>query len=211
MENPWEKIELFDYEKHMSHETVGQLQCLNSLMEGQLNRYPVKSVIVLGVAGGNGLEHIKKEKFKKVYGIDINRGYINECRTRYEDISDILECLCIDLTDKNAVIPEAEMIIADLLIEYIGYENFINIVLRAKPKYVSCVIQVNEESGFISDSPYSNTFDGLSAVHRDIGREEISAAMEKIGYRLFYEINKSLKTGKSLLLLDFISVGLLRE
>ncbi len=211
MENPWEKIELFDYEKHMSHETVGQLQCLNSLMEGQLNRYPAESVIVLGIAGGNGLEHIKKEKLKKVYGIDINVGYLNECRTRYTDISDILECLCIDLTDKNAVIPEAEMIIADLLIEYIGYENFTNIVLRAKPKYVSCVVQVNEDSGFVSDSPYSHTFDGLSAVHCDIGREELSSAMEKIGYRLFYEINKSLITGKSLLLLDFMSVGLLRE
>ena len=35
MENPWEKIALVDYEKHMRHETVGQLQCLNSLMEGQ--------------------------------------------------------------------------------------------------------------------------------------------------------------------------------
>ena len=211
MENPWEKIALVDYEKHMRHETVGQLQCLNSLMKGQLNRYPAESVIVLGVAGGNGLEHIKKEKLKKVYGIDINLGYLNECRTRYTDISDILECLCIDLTDKNAVIPEAEMIIADLLIEYIGYENFTNIVLRAKPKYVSCVVQVNEDRGFVSDSPYSHTFDGLSAVHRDIGREELSSAMEKIGYRLFYEINKSLKTGKSLLLLDFMSVGLLRE
>ena len=111
MENPWEKIALVDYEKHMRHETVGQLQCLNSLMEGQLNRYPAESVIVLGIAGGNGLEHIKKEKLKKVYGIDINLGYLNECRTRYTDISDILECLCIDLTDKNAVIPEAEMII----------------------------------------------------------------------------------------------------
>ncbi len=122
-----------------------------------------------------------------------------------------MECLCIDLTDKNAVIPEAEMIIADLLIEYIGYENFTNIVLRAKPKYVSCVVQVNEDSGFVSDSPYSHTFDGLSAVHCDIGREELSSAMEKIGYRLFYEINKSLITGKSLLLLDFMSVGLLRE
>lgn len=204
MENPWEKILLSDYEKHMGYKKVGQLQLLNSLMKDQLNRYSVCTAMILGVAGGNGLEHIKKEKFKKVYGIDVNREYLTECRSRYEHISDILECLCIDLTDKNAVVPEAEMVIADLLIEYIGCGSFRNAVKKAKPKYVSCVIQINSDSGFVSESPYFHKFDVLSSIHRDIGREELLCVMEETGYGLCYERNEPLGTGKSLLLLDFI-------
>lgn len=30
------------------------------------------SVMVLGVAGGNGLEHINVKKYSAVYGIDVN-------------------------------------------------------------------------------------------------------------------------------------------
>lgn len=26
--------------------------------------------MILGIAGGNGLEHIQKDKFEKVYGVD---------------------------------------------------------------------------------------------------------------------------------------------
>lgn len=35
----------------------------------QMITYPVSSVMVLGIAGGNGLEHIDKNKYQKVYGI----------------------------------------------------------------------------------------------------------------------------------------------
>ncbi len=30
------------------------------------------SVMVLGVAGGNGLEHINVKKYSAVYGVDVN-------------------------------------------------------------------------------------------------------------------------------------------
>ncbi len=67
MKNPWEEIELSDYENHMKSDSVMQLQALNVMMKRQLNRYPVKTVMVLGVAGGNGLEHIDTQKMQKVF------------------------------------------------------------------------------------------------------------------------------------------------
>ena len=39
--------------------------------------------MILGVAGGNGLEHIQKTRFKKVYGIDVNQHYLNQTAERY--------------------------------------------------------------------------------------------------------------------------------
>ena len=57
MKNPWEEISLDDYEKHMSLNSVMQLQTMNSIMKDQLEDYPVETAAVLGLAGGNGLEN----------------------------------------------------------------------------------------------------------------------------------------------------------
>ena len=55
MSNPWEEIRLDDYENHMRLDSVRQLQAMNTIMKEQFEAYPVETVMVLGVAGGNGL------------------------------------------------------------------------------------------------------------------------------------------------------------
>lgn len=85
MKNPWTEIDLSDYENHMSLESVRQLQTMSTIMKTQFYKYPIETVIVLGIAGGNGLEHIDPGKFKKVYGIDINSEYLKECEARYKN------------------------------------------------------------------------------------------------------------------------------
>lgn len=61
-----------DYENHMKLDSVMQLQTMNEMMKDQFETYPISSVIILGVAGGNGLEHIRKDRLEKVYGVDVN-------------------------------------------------------------------------------------------------------------------------------------------
>ena len=78
MRNPWEEISLTDYENHMRLDSVMQLQAMNEMMKGQFCSYPISSVMILGVAGGNGLEHIQKDKLDKVYGVDVNSSYLEE-------------------------------------------------------------------------------------------------------------------------------------
>lgn len=55
MHNPWEEISLSDYENHMKLDSVMQLQAMNERMKEQFDTYPVSSVMILGIAGGNGL------------------------------------------------------------------------------------------------------------------------------------------------------------
>lgn len=64
MSNPWEEIDLHTYEKHMSLDSVQQLQAMNVIMKRQFEAYLVDSVMLLGSAGGNGLEHIRTDKCK---------------------------------------------------------------------------------------------------------------------------------------------------
>lgn len=100
MINPWEKISLYDYESHMKLDSVKQLQTLSQMMKGQFDAFPAGSVMILGIAGGNGLEHIDEHKFKKVYGVDINGEYLKAVEKRYTCISDILECIQVNLLEE---------------------------------------------------------------------------------------------------------------
>ena len=74
MKNPWEDIRLNDYEEHMSLDSVRQLQAMNAIMKEQFAAYDVHTAMVLGIAGGNWLEHVDPEKYRTVYDIDINDG-----------------------------------------------------------------------------------------------------------------------------------------
>lgn len=204
--NPWKEIELSDYENHMKLDSVKQLQAMNSMMKEQFDRYPIKSVMILGVAGGNGLEHIDTEKFRKVYGVDINSRYLKECEARYPDLADVLECLCIDLMDESIALPYADMVVANLLIEYIGYQCFQNAINRIRPAYVSCIIQINTDDSWVSDSPYLSVFDDLDRVHHQMEEKELADAMKCIGYSLTEQTEQSLPNGKKLVQLDFCFV-----
>jgi hypothetical protein len=203
MKNPWEEINLSDYENHMKLDTVMQLQAMNKMMKRQFYQYPVKTIMLLGIAGGNGLEHIDVKVIEKIYCVDINKEYLQECATRYEKLNGILECLCADLTNENTILPYADMVIANLLIEYIGYECFNKVITRINPKYVSCIIQINMDDSFVSDSPYLNVFDHLDSVHHQIGEDELVASMENINYHLLPTTEQSLPNGKKLVQLDF--------
>lgn len=77
MKNPWEEIDLEIYESHMRLDSVMQLQAMNAIMKKQLEAYPAATAMILGVAGGNGLEHIRRGKYHTVYGVDINADYLS--------------------------------------------------------------------------------------------------------------------------------------
>ena len=204
MNNPWEEIKLEDYENHMKLDSVMQLQTMNSLMKEQFEAYPVSTAMVLGVAGGNGLEYVRCDKYETVYGIDINEDYLKVVSERYADLSGVLKCLCIDLISDADKLPHAELVIANLLIEYIGYDAFKNAISKIDPKYVSCVIQINtDENQWVSDSPYLHAFDRLDEVHHQMEENALSEAMSDTGYSLIFQDRKDLPNGKALVRLDY--------
>lgn len=203
MKNPWKEINLADYENHMRLDTVQQLQAMNEMMKGQFDAYPINSVMVFGVAGGNGLEHVQREKFTKVYGIDVNADYLREVVRRYPDLKEVLECLCVNLMEEAEKLPHADMVIANLLVEYIGYECFQKAITHVDPNYVSCIIQINVDDRFVSDSPYLHVFDGLDQVHHQMEEHALTQAMEEIGYQQILTLEHPLPNGKKLVQLDF--------
>lgn len=205
MDNPWKEIDLDDYENHMRLDSVFQLQALNEMMKEQFYTHPVKSAMILGIAGGNGLEHIDKQIFNKVYGVDINEAYLSTCRNRYPELNGILNTICTDLMQEAIQLPYADLLVANLLIEYIGYECFQKVIEQVTPKYVSCIIQINTDTSFVSDSPYLHAFDRLDEVHHQMQEEELVNAMAEIGYKKELQHEKELPNGKKFVRIDFSS------
>lgn len=210
MSNPWEDISLDTYENHMKLDSVKQLQTLNKIMKAQFEAYPVKTAMVLGVAGGNGLEHVDPSKYETVYGVDINGEYLKAAFERYKELVDsgIFKLLKTDIIGEAANLSHAELLIANLLIEYVGYEAFSKAVSVVNPRYVSCAIQINEDvQNWVSDSPYIHAFDGLDEVHHQMEEKELASFLERIGYSEISRTKESLPNGKALVRLDFEKTG----
>ncbi len=203
MENPWKKIALSDYENHMGLDSVSQLQAMNVMTKDQLSRHPAKTVMLLGIAGGNGLEHIDTRKVQTLYGVDVNQKYLTACAERYPELKNTLLCIQADLTAPVLELPPAELVIANLLVEYIGYKCFQNILSVVRPAYVSCIIQVNTGLEFVSDSPYAHVFDGLASVHHPIEESALAAVLLESGFHLAGRLEKRLPNAKKLVCLDF--------
>lgn len=203
MENPWKHIRLDDYENHMRLDSVLQLQALNDMMRGQLRRYAVPTVMILGVAGGNGLCHIRENNFQTVYGVDINPAYLAACRARYASLQNIFQPVEADLSDPDAALPHAGLVIADLLVEYIGCEAFCRAVLKVGPTYLSCIIQRDAGPGFVSDSPYLPVLGCLEGIHHRIEADRLTDSVQTIGYHPVFTAERTLPNGKKLVWLDY--------
>lgn len=207
MSNPWKEIQLNDYENHMKLDSVFQFQTLNNIMKEQLCAYDAKSVMILGVAGGNGLEHIGKDDFDVVYGVDINEKYLQTCEKRHARLQGTFMPICADLLRENIELPHADLLIANLLLEYIGYENFLKTLKTVNPSYVSCVIQKNTGEAFVSDSPYIHAFDRLEEVHHRMDEDVLIRQMKAAAYkeRLIHAVDTP--NGKKLVRMDFVFNG----
>lgn len=203
MSNPWNNISLEDYENHMKMDSVYQLQTISKMMKEQVYTYPVEEIMVLGIAGGNGLEHVDADKIKRVYGVDVNSEYLEKCVERFPQLKDVFVPVCADFVDKNFAFPSSEMVIANLFAEYVGVDCFAERVSEINPKYISVIIQMDESEAFVSDSPYIKAFDGLESIHCQIDRNELIKALEKMEYTQIFEKNEGLPNGKWLIRLDF--------
>ena len=58
MSHPWLEIPIADYEAHMALPSVGQAQLLSDALRRTVAEFRPRSLAVLGVAGGNGLESV---------------------------------------------------------------------------------------------------------------------------------------------------------
>ena len=213
--NAWQKIKPGDYDLHMSHPLVAQTQMLSRITKEQfdllINRSK-RSVAMLGITNGNGLEHVVPCRIEKIIGIDINKAFLDECRNRFVEIETRLDLyqldLTVDISKTSEIIAGCDLIIANLLIKHIHLENFIKVIsgLPNKRQIVSCTVQKNPDGSAVSRSGYEHVFGEIAEQREEEKEELIISAMTEydfffINHRHIYD----LPNGKQFVRLDFIS------
>jgi hypothetical protein len=153
MDNIWNTIPLEDYELHMQHETVGQLDLLSNLTKKYLRKLNPKIVLFLGIAGGNGLEHIDNEVTSQVFGIDINQNYLDETQKRFKDQIPNLYLLNIDISSKTTEkVAKANLIWAALILEYVEADTCFEFINHNIQENGYLVVTIQENNGVSSVS-----------------------------------------------------------
>ena len=211
-EHPWTAIPLDIYERHMASDQVYQTQTINQATHDRLKRYEHDHILMLGVAGGNGLDRIEPAEVQTVHGVDVNEAYLAVCRERYPALQGKLQTLCMDLGNRSSweLLPPADLIIADLFIEYVGMTSFTSSLAWYRehlppksPVVLSCITQRNNGVGFVSESPETSTFDRLLEIHHDIDADELYCALESQGIERIENITYHMPNGKDLIRQDF--------
>lgn len=212
MSDPWLSIPLADYEGHMGADNVQQLSALSDLFARALHLCLPESVAILGIAGGNGLEHANAATLKRIVGVDINPGYLDEVRRRFITHWN-LELHCVDLSHDELRIAPVALVHAALFFEHAGLgralDNALSLVTPGGT--LSVVLQLPEREQqsvtptmFPSMQTLAGSFSFADVAH-------LRVLIENHGFRLLNEELRPLPTGKTLWFGIFSSSALSSE
>lgn len=196
--SPWLNVPLADYEGHMTSSSVLQLGALSELFAESLAAAKPASVAVIGIAGGNGLEHIDDHVTRRVVGIDINAGYLEAVRSRFPKLAG-LELHCLDLANEAISLAPVELVHAALVFEHAGTGLCLDnaLQLTAPGGTISIVLQLPSETAPGVGQGQFESIQNLSSHFAMIDPASLVRTLERRGFRVRRETRRSLVAGKA--------------
>jgi hypothetical protein len=194
--NPWLAIPLTDYEQHMDSVEVQQLGILAELFAAAVIERKPNSIAILGIAGGNGLEHIK-DHGTRIVGFDVNPRYLETVRERYPLLSR-LELHCIDLAETLVDVEPVELVHAALIFEHAGIDRCLEnaLSLVAPGGFLSVILQIpSETEQSVSPSRFSS-IQSLSSHFSFVDPASLRRTLAGRQFRLRHDQWRSLPGGK---------------
>jgi threonine dehydrogenase-like Zn-dependent dehydrogenase len=178
---------------------VRQLRVLAELFKSALDSCRPESVAVLGVAGGNGLEQIDCATTKRIVGVDINQRYLDQVQRRFGTLPG-LELHCCDLAERKFALAPVTLVHAALLFEHVGLgpalENALSLVAPGGRFSVVLQLPSEQEHGVASTGYTSMQTLKQHFALIDVG--EFQRSLERKGFQLVDQENRSLPAGKGL-------------
>ncbi|GAB3800222.1 hypothetical protein GCM10028819_25110 [Spirosoma humi] len=202
--NPWSQVPYADYERHMNHETVGQLALMSEITEEKVEqRYP-QTVAVYGACTGNGFVHFVEAR--TVYAVDINSTYLAVCYERYEPILNQLVLVQADINQDDVAIPpeSVDLVICHLFLEYVDLDRAFASICQTLRRggLLNVVLQRSNDSGWVSNTGVT-TLQPVAAIAHEIAEETL---LQHTAPALRFEGRQTYRmpNGKSLISYDFI-------
>ncbi len=194
----WNSIPLEDYEAHMANAQVGQLQLLNSLTKKYLQQLRPASCIFLGIAGGNGLEHIDNTATRQVITVDINPQYLAKTHERYVVAIPALQTVELDIVQHAGCVTKSKMIWAALIFEYTGVDAGLAFCANniARKGNLAVTIQLNNGVTSVSNTGVESVKQAGS-VFKAVDPAALIEKATDAGFVLVEEEENFLPNGKS--------------
>jgi ubiquinone/menaquinone biosynthesis C-methylase UbiE len=205
--NPWLDIPAADYEGHMSHESVGQLQALSEIFREIVTTFEPRRLAVLGCATGNGFEHIRPKVTETVVAVDVNQEYLGILKRRFEDTLPGLQLTCGDVTKVRLAPRSFDHVHTGLIFEYVDPRRLLERIAEwLEPGGVlSVVLQVpSPQSAPVTETSY-DSLKRLEPVMRLVHPAELAAAAYAVGLAERKSFEVELQQGKKFRVIYFVS------
>jgi len=214
--NPWSQVPYDDYERHMNHETVGQLAFLSDITKEKVEQCYPQTVAVYGACTGNGFVHFVEAR--TVYAVDLNPAYLAVCHERYEPILNQLVLVQADINHDSVAIPlgSADLIICHLFLEYVDLNRAFDSIRQSLRRggLLNVVLQRSNNSGWVSNTGRSRsgvpagavtTLQPVAAIATEVSDETL---LRHTAPDLRFEGRQTYRmpNGKSLVSCDFVKV-----
>jgi hypothetical protein len=206
--NPWLALPLGDYEGHMRSPDVDQLVPLSDLFSKVLRRHRPASVAILGVAGGNGLEHVDPSVTGRVVGLDLNPHYLDVTRRRFPDLHG-LELHCADLSEATLSVPPVALVHAAMVFEHAGTGLCLdNALTLVEPGGVlSTVLQLPSETAGAVGTTAFPSMETLADHFAFVDPLRLRQTLAERGWTLVHQSRLALPSGKAFWSGGFVSAG----
>ena len=184
--NVWLQIPLQDYEAHMALPAVAQASMIADQLEKLLAEEAPDSVAVIGCSGGNGFDRLPEGSSCRVIGVDINPGYLEAARARYQAALPGLELYTADIQDDRQIFTPVRLVYAALIFEYLDIPSALRTLRRhcAPAGLLAVLLQKPHRNlAAVSDSGYASLMK-LAPVMRLVEDEELADAARQVGFNL---------------------------
>ena len=203
--NPWLKVPLEDYERHMDLPEIGQAMMLNEAMARSVREFRPQSVAIAGCAGGNGIVRIATMGVNRIAGIDVNAEYLAAVHRRLGSWMPGLE---LHLADIQTGVPDCapvDLVFAGLILEYVEVAGTLQVLraLCAPGGTLVIVLQrASENKPAVSKSPYTS-LQALASVLQLRDPAAVTAAALLAGFSEHSRRSEVLESGKAFEILSF--------
>ena len=203
--NPWLKVPLEDYERHMDLPEIGQAMMLNEAMARSVREFRPQSVAIAGCAGGNGIVRIATMGVNRIAGIDVNAEYLAAVHRRLGRWMPGLE---LHLADIQTGVPDCapvELVFAGLILEYVEVAATLQVLrtLCAPGGALVIVLQrASENKPAVSKSLYTS-LQALASVLQLRDPAAVTAAALLAGFSEHSRRSEVLESGKAFEILSF--------
>ena len=179
--NPWSLVSAAEYEAYLGPGGADELAPLSTIFAKVYAARRPRRLAVLGVATGNGLEHVDLHLTGRTVGVDANLTFLAVARQRFLRLGPALELLCADVERVDLGAGRFDLVHAALVFEYVDVRVVVpRIVSWLAPGGASCIVLQLPGGQAVTESRYPSVR-ALASVTRLLSPEELRKLTEAEG------------------------------